>query len=83
MVQGVNRRAESSVQAEDLAIDQRSQGQEVKQVGEVLPYRGIAVFTEAFVVEAVYLSNLSGLVVTAKDCYSLAVSNLENVYGFS
>ena len=83
VIQGINRRTQPSVQAEDLAVNQSSQGQEVEQVGEVLPYGGVAIFAEAFVVESVYLSDLSRLVVSTENCYSLAVSNLEIVRGFS
>lgn len=76
VVEGVDGGAESAVQAEDLPVHQRGQGQKVEQVGEMLPYRRVAVFTKALVVEPVYLGDLPGLVVTAEDCYSLPVSNL-------
>lgn len=83
VIQGINRRAESSVEAEDLAVHQSSQGQEIEQVGEVLPYGRVAVLAKTFVIEAVYLGDLPRLVVAAEDCYSLAVPNLKIVYGFS
>lgn len=65
------------MQAEDLIIDQRSEGEVVKQVGKVLPDVGVSVFTEALVVKTVYLSDLAGLVVSTEDGYALGVSNLE------
>lgn len=77
VVQGIDGGAETTMQAEDLTVNQRGEGQEVEQVGEVLPYGRVAVFTEAFVVETVHLSDLPRLVVSTEDCYSLAVSNLK------
>lgn len=76
VIERVDGRAEPAVQAEDLAVDESRQRQEVKQIGEVLPYGRVAVFAEALVVEAVHLGDLAGFVVAAEDCYSLAVPNL-------
>lgn len=64
------------MEAEDLSVNERSQGQEVEQVGEVFPDGCVTVLAEALVVEPVYLGDLTGFVVTAQDSYSLAVSNL-------
>lgn len=43
----------------------------------MLPHGRISVLAKTLVVEAVDLSDLARLVVSAEDCYSLAVSNLE------
>lgn len=77
VVKSVDTWRQTAVQAEDLIIDQSGERKVVKQVGEVLPDVGVAVFAEALVVEAVYLSDLAGLVVSSKDGYALGVSNLE------
>lgn len=81
VVQGVDRRAQAAVEAEDLAIHQRGEGQEVEQVREMLPHGRVAVLAQAFVVEPVYLGDLTGLMVTAQNCYSLAVSDLKMFFG--
>ena len=47
-----------------LSINQGSQRQVVKEVCEVLPHVGIAVFPQALVIEAVDLCDLSALVVS-------------------
>lgn len=65
------------METEDLVIDERGKGEVVEKVGEVLPYVGITILSEALIVEAVDLSDLAGFVVTTEDCNSLRVSDLE------
>lgn len=65
------------MKTEDLVVDQGSEGEVVKEVGKILPDISVSIFTEAFVVEAVDLSDLTGLVVSSEDCDSLRVSDLE------
>ena len=77
VVECVDARRETSMEAEDLVIDEGSEWEIVEEVGEELPDVCIAIFAQALVVEAVHLCNLSGLVVTAKDGDSGGVSNLE------
>ena len=64
------------MQAEDLPVDQRRQGQVVKQVREELPHVRVAILSQALVVEAVDLGDLSGLVVAAQNRDSFPVPNL-------
>lgn len=66
------------MEAEDLVLDQGGQGKVVEQVGEVLPDVGIAILSQAFVVEAVDLSDLAGLVIPSEDGDALGVSDLES-----
>jgi hypothetical protein len=54
-----------SVNAEDLVINHNGEGQEVKQVGEVLPNVRGSIILQTLVVEAVNLSDLTGLVVAS------------------
>lgn len=77
VVERVDRRTEPPVQAEYLPVHQRGQRQEIEQIREVFPHGRVAVLAQAFVVEAVYLSDLTGLVVSSQDGYSLAVSDLQ------
>lgn len=60
-----------------LGVDQRGERQVIKQVCEVLPHVGIAVFPQALVVEAVHLCDLSALVVPSEDCDALPVAYLK------
>jgi hypothetical protein len=66
------------MKAKDLIFDQGREGEVVEEIGKILPNVCIAVLAQAFVVEAVDLSNLTRLVVTAKDGYSLRIANLES-----
>jgi hypothetical protein len=77
VVKGVNGRAQSTVQTEDLVFDESSEGEVVEEVGEIFPHVGIAVFAEALVVEAVDLGNLAGFVVSTKDGNTLGVTDLQ------
>lgn len=65
------------MQTEYLVVDQRCQGQVVEEIGEKLPYVGIAILAEAFVVETVYLGDLTRFMITSKNGDPLRVSNLE------
>jgi hypothetical protein len=60
-----------------LVVNERCQGKKIKQVGEEPPDVGIAVFTQALVVETVHLSNLARFVIAAQDGDAIAVSQLE------
>ena len=55
------------MEAEDVSFDDGSQGKVIEERGEVLPYAGISVFSKAFIVESINLSNLLGLVISSKD----------------
>ena len=65
------------MQAENLVVDQGSERKIVEEVGEVLPDIGVAVFSQAFVVEAIDLRDLSGFVVAAENRDSLRIADLE------
>jgi hypothetical protein len=77
IVQGVNAGRQPAVQAEDLVIDQSRERQVVEEIGKVLPHVRVAVLSKALVVKPIDLSNLTGLVVAAKDRDALGVSDLE------
>lgn len=78
VVERVDAGREAAVQAEDLVVDERGEGEVVEEVGEVLPHVGVAVLAEALIVESVHLRDLPGLVVAAEDCDALWVSDLES-----
>lgn len=65
------------MQTEDLVLDESGEGEEVEEVGEVLPDVGVAVLAETLVVEAVDLRDLARLVVAAEDGDALGVADLE------
>jgi hypothetical protein len=77
VVKGINARGKATVQAEDLVLDKGGEGEEVEEVGEVLPYVCVAVLAKAFIVETIDLGNLAGFVVAAEDGYALRVADLQ------
>jgi hypothetical protein len=66
------------VEAEDLIVNERGEGEVVEEIGEVFPNVGIAVFSETLVVEAIYLSDLTGFMITTENCDALGVSDFES-----
>lgn len=78
VVESIDAWGKTSVKAEDLLIDEGGKGEIVEEICEVLPYVGIAVLSETFVVETVDLRDLTGFVVATEDCDSLRVSDFES-----
>lgn len=64
------------MKAEDGVLNQRSDGEVVKEVSENLPNVRGAVFPETLVVKAVDLGDLSRLVISSQDGDSLRISDL-------
>lgn len=60
---------------EEIVIDYRCQGEIVEDVGAVSPDVERAVFSEALVVEAIDLSDLSTLVIASDEGDEIGVSN--------
>ncbi len=60
-----------------MVFDEGGEGEVIEEVGEESPHVRIAIFAEALVVETVHLRDLPRFVVSAEDCYSIAVSELE------
>jgi hypothetical protein len=77
VVEGVDAGGQAAVQAENLVVNESSEGEIVEEVGEVFPDISIAVFPQTFVVKAVDLGDLSTLVVPSKDGDSGRVSDFQ------
>lgn len=60
-----------------MVFDEGGEREEIEEVGEVLPHIGIAVFAQAFIVEAVHLRDLAGFVITAEDGDALRITDFE------
>ena len=77
VIEGVDAWGEATMEAEDLVVDEGSEGEVIEEVGEILPDVGVAVLAEAFVVEAVDLGDLAGFVVAAEDGDARWVADFE------
>lgn len=65
------------MEAEYLAINECRQRQVIKQVRKEFPHIRVAVLSQALIVEAIDLGDLSGFVIAAQDRNSFPVSNLK------
>lgn len=77
VVQGVDGWGQSTVETEDLVVDESGEWEIVEEVGEVLPNVRVSVLAEALVVESVDLGDLTGLVVSTEDSDALWVADLK------
>jgi len=53
LVEGVDAGRETTVKAEDRVLNDSSQRKEVEKLGELLPNIGVAVLSQALIVEAI------------------------------
>ena len=67
LVEGTDLRAQAAVNAEDFAINNGAEDEEVKDLSTCLPDRGVAVFLDALFIETVDLSDLTRLVIATDD----------------
>lgn len=65
------------METEDLVVDQGRQGKVIEEVCEVLPDVRVAILSQAFIVKAIDLGDLTRLVVATEDGDALWVSDLE------
>mmetsp|Transcript_6181 Transcript_6181/g.18522 ORF Transcript_6181/g.18522 Transcript_6181/m.18522 type:complete len:200 (-) Transcript_6181:145-744(-) len=77
VVQGRQAGGEARMCAEDPVLDHGSEGQIVEDVHEGLPDPRVAIQPHALLIETVHLCDLPGLVVAAKQHYSLRMADLE------
>lgn len=68
LIKGVDRWRETSMEAEDVALDHGGQWQVVKQASERLPNVGVSVLAKAFIVESIDLCDLLAFMVSSQDC---------------
>jgi hypothetical protein len=71
------------MQTEDLSVDQCRKWKVVKEISKEIPHLRVSILPQALVIESVNLSDLSGFVIAAKNCYPISVSNLKKEFKFS
>jgi len=77
LVNGANLRAEATVNAQNLTVNDSSEDEEVKNLAARLPDRSVAVLLLTLLVEAVDLSNLARFVVTSDESNLVGIHCLE------
>lgn len=73
------------MQTKDLVFDECSQREVVEHVSEQLPDAGVPILPQAFVIEAIHLSDRARLVVSSEDSDSVPPTDFENhhqIHGF-
>ena len=53
LVKGVNTGGETTVEAEDLVLDDSCEWEVIEELCELLPYVGVTVLSQAFIIESV------------------------------
>lgn len=66
------------METEDLVLDNSREWEVIEEFGELLPYVGVTVLSQAFIIESVHLSDLSAFVVSSKDSKSILKADLES-----
>lgn len=77
VIEGIDARRKTTMQAEDLIVDQCSKGKVIEQIGEIFPDVGVAILSKTFIIETIYLGDLTGFVVASEDGDALGISDLE------
>lgn len=68
LVEGLDIWGKTGMDTEDLAFNDSSDAEVVKDICAILPRVNIAVFSDSLIVETVSSRNLSRFVITAKQC---------------
>ena len=71
----VDRRAESSMNAENAIVYNGGKGEVIKDIGAVSPYVERAIFSETFVVKSINLGDLSAFMVSPDQSDEIGISD--------
>lgn len=77
LVKSVDRWRQTTVKTENLILNNSGQGQVIEKLSEDFPHVSITIFTEALIVETVYLCDLARFVVTAENGDTVLEADLE------
>lgn len=65
------------METEDGVLNHSSQWEVVEQLSELFPHVGISVLAQAFIIESIYLSDLSAFVISSENGDSVLEAALE------
>jgi len=77
LVDGLDLRRESTMDAEDFAFDNGTNAEVIENFSAILPWIGITVLSNGLIIEAIHGSDLSGLVITSEKSDMCWVLELE------
>lgn len=78
LIKCLNTRGKTTVNAEDLAIDNCRKAEIIEDLGAVSPNGYASILPETFVVETVDLGDLAGFVIPSNQGYSVGIPNLKS-----
>ena len=81
LIKGADFGAQTAVYAEDFAVDDGAEDEEVEDLTAGFPDGGVAIFGLAFFVETVDLGYLTGFVVAADEGDSVGVADIKGLGG--
>ena len=76
-VDGSNKRGETAMNTHDAVINERSNAQIVKNIGEIFPCIYSSVFQKTLIIETIHLSDLSSFVIPTQQCDSVWITRLQ------
>ncbi len=74
LIEGPDLRTQSSVNTQNLAINNSTEGHKIEHLTTSFPYGSISVLLQTFFVKTVDLRDLSRLMIAANQCYSVRES---------
>mmetsp|Transcript_5576 Transcript_5576/g.10002 ORF Transcript_5576/g.10002 Transcript_5576/m.10002 type:complete len:303 (+) Transcript_5576:159-1067(+) len=77
MIKSINRGGESTMETENTICDHGCHGKIIEGVCEMLPHIGVSIFSQAFVIETINLSDLTTLVISTEDCDAIPIPNFQ------
>ena len=65
------------MKTKDFVFYDGSQRKHVEEISEVLPNVSVSVLAKTLIVEAIDLSDLSALMISSQDCYSVFITDFQ------
>jgi hypothetical protein len=78
VVESIDAWGQTSMEAENLIVDESGKREVVEEICEVFPHVCVAIFPETFIVEAIDLGDLTRFVIATEDCDALRISDFES-----
>lgn len=77
LIQSMHRWTQSSMNAKHSSIHYRSQTEIIKHLATIPPHTSTAILPQTLVIESIDLGDLSRLMITPDECYSIRITHFE------